>query len=75
MFEKTLWKLRWICLLCFGKKSETLKQIDRLKACKENIRGALLRAGYEIPPGLRMDEWVSIIDERTEREKEAASHE
>lgn len=34
-----------------------------VKARKENLRLALVEAGYQIPEGLNLEEWVPIIKE------------
>lgn len=69
--ERALYKIRFvnwsIKLLFFQWQHEEIKkQIDRIELSKENLRNALNRAGYEIPKDLRMDDWVAIIDKKTE---------
>lgn len=67
MFERALWKLRLICWLCFG-KTESYKEIEKLKVTKDRLRIALFRAGYDIMGVQRMEDWIEIINERTARE-------
>ena len=75
MFERSLKRIRRITAAArlFGYNrllDEIDAELDRIELSKERIRKALNRKGYAIPKGIRMDDWVGIIDERIPQEDE-----
>lgn len=72
MFERALWKMRLICWLCFG-KAASYKECLKLELAKDRLRLALFRAGYDIMGVQRMEDWIEIINERTERDLEGSN--
>ena len=72
MFERALWKLRWICWICFG-KTESCKEVKKLEVEKDRLRIALFRAGYDIMGVQRMEDCIEVINERTARELEGGN--
>lgn len=41
---------------------ETKKKTNEVKMRKEKLRVALVKAGYDIPEGLTLEEWIPYIE-------------
>lgn len=46
---------------------EIRDQVDKIKLDKEILRQSLIKAGYAIPEGLNMSQWVPYIEGRGRR--------
>ena len=51
----------------FNSLLKSHEAIDRIKNEKEELRLALVEAGFPIPQGLRLGEWVQIIKDGADK--------